>query len=296
MEKERQDRKPATLVLGLVGGSVVLALAILLRPAGHQSAAGRRTHAWPDKDAPRLQDPSMIAQRPEDSSVDMVERPVEAAKGQEVQPEPESPSAGGRAASAHPASGTEGEAAGAPPSAQLSAAEKANAAGLTGLDLTDPRKAAEIGASNSGLWTGVMKALSHHPRIMGYILNNDHVVKAFMSDPKNQQYCRSPAAAKSYLMDTKSASGVSHAMQVFDVVAHGDKAMPGVIFGSKLAEAMLDCPSGKSLVKDRAAIGEVAQANPGLLHMMLDPGIMMGFAANPRVTASVGAVQTSLTP
>lgn len=297
------DRQPVLLILGAVVVSGVLALAFLFkgsgkgaapRAAGAQARAGSRI--WPEEQGPRVVDQTMLSQDPDKSSIDLVERPPEAAKGGQAgasEGAAASASAGGERARGGPGGG---EALAEPAAPELSASEKSLLGGLMGGDLLDADKAAGLGASTDGLWTKVMKGLSRYPKVMRAVLDNKYVVKGFFADPQNAKVCSSPAAATSYLMDTKRPRGVTHAMNVFESVVRGDPKMPAAIFGSKLAEAVMACPSTKSFVKDQAAISAVAQANPRFINMMMDPAIMMGLASNPTVSAGFSSVQSSLVP
>ncbi len=275
----------------------VLAVAVLFRDSGRGApvgkggaAAGAKSHIWPEEAGPRVVDQTMLSQDPDKSSIDLVERPPEAAKGGQAREGASASGAEGRRAAAT----GEGPSEPAPPA--LSASEKSLLGGLMGGDLMDADKAAGLGASTDGLWTKVMRGLSRYPKVMRAVLDNKYVVKGFFANPQNAKVCNSPGAAKGYLTDTKRSRGVSHAMTVVDAVLHGDKGMPAAVFGSKLADAVMNCPSTKSLVKDQAAIGEIAAANPRLINMMMDPAVMMGLAANPTVSAGFSSVQSSLTP
>ena len=300
MVEAAQNRKPVLLILGAVVASGVLALAVLVKRPGKTAApgggkpAGSRSRIWPEEAGPRVVDQQMISQDPDKSSIDLVERPLEAAKGGQASAASGSAAAGGpterRGASAP------GEDPSEPAAPALSASEKSMLGGLMGGDLMDPGKAAELGASTDGLWTKVMRGLSRYPKVMRAVLDNKYVVKGFFAYPQYAKVCSNPSAATNYLTDTKRSRGVTHAMNVFEAVMHGDPKTPAAVFGSKLAEAVMDCPSTKSFVKDPAAIGAVAQANPRFVSMMVDPAIMMGLASNPTVSAGFSSVQSSLVP
>lgn len=295
------DRQPVLLILGAVVVSGVLAVAFLFKGPGKGAAPGAGgasaragSRIWPEEQGPRVIDQTMLSQDPDKSSIDLVERPPEAAKGGQA-----ADGAGGSGsadgAETRRASGA-GEGSDAPAAPALSASEKSLLGGLMGGDLMDPEKASALGGSADGLWTKVMRGLSRYPKVMRAVLDNKYVVKGFLSEPHAAKVCSSPAAAKGYLMDTKRSRGVSHAMSVVEAVLHGDKGMPAAVFGSKLADAVMNCPSTKSIVKDQAAIGEIASANPKLINMMMDPAVMMGLAASPAVSAGFSSVQSSLTP
>ena len=300
MADSAPDRKPVLLILGAVVASGVLALAVLVKGSGKAgpspagSAPGARSRIWPEDAGPRVIDQQMISQDPDKSSIDLVERPPEAAKGGQESAASGSAAAGGTegrgGGAASAAGGTSSEA------PALSASEKSLLGGLMGGDLTDPGKAAALGASTDGLWTAVMRGLSRYPKVMRAVLDNKYVIKGFFADPQNAKVCNSPSAAAGYLSDTKRSRGVTHAMNVVDAVMHGDKGMPAAVFGSKLADSIMNCPSTKSLVKDQAAVGAIANANPRLINMMMDPAVMMGLAASPSVSAGFSSVQSSLTP
>jgi hypothetical protein len=199
---------------------------------------------------------------------------------------------GTAAPTAAKASGDAGPAAG-KSAVELSDAEKAALAKAAGGDLEDPRKAAEVGGSD-GPWTAVLGALGRSPRLLNFLLNNDAVVKAFMSRETSQRYCRSAGAYKGYLTNTKAPGGVTHAMNVFEKVLHGSSENPTIMFGSKLGGAITNCPSVQALVKDNASIQEIATANPRMLGLMMDPALMKGLTANPTAMTAFGGIQSTL--
>ena len=231
----------------------------------------------------------MLSQDAGKSSISLVERPLEAAKaGQDLSLATNPPAD----ASAKPAPSHLEPAPAAGAAASLTPAEQARLTQAAG-DISDPQQAAKVGGTDR-LWSAALKSLSHHPRVLGFLINNDLIVGAFMGRASSRQNCRSAQSFKSYLMDLKRPGGVSHAMDVVDLVAHGDPATPGVMFGSKLADAMLSCPSVQTLKQDAGAIGDVAQANPRALQMMQDPALMAGLSANPKVSAAYQGLQDSL--
>ncbi|MBI5595325.1 MAG: hypothetical protein HY928_04465 [Elusimicrobia bacterium] len=298
MAPEPENRGPILALVVVMGLSGLAASFVMLRggtaapapPAKARAADGRPARAWPDSEAPEVPDASMISQAPERSSIDLVARPEGSARDERPGGEAKTASAseGTRAAKPAAAPGPGPGAAGG-----LSDDEKSMMGEVAGRDLTDPRKAKEVAASDP-LWSAAIKALAGYPRLMAYILNNDTVVKAFMSRPTSQKNCNSASAFTSYLSDTKRPRGVSHAMDVFDKVLHASPENPTVIFSSKLAGAYQECPSVKAIVKDPVAIGSIAQSNTRMLGMMMDPAIMKGLAANPAALASFQSVQNTL--
>lgn len=307
MAPEPQSRGPVIAVVAILGLSTVAALAVLFKggpsvpSAGPNAKLAKSSRAWPDESGPPVRDPQM--QRPDASrsGLDMVGRPDDAQS-------PTQPSASGgapsQAAGARtpeggyvPARGGDvpdgGPAAGRS-TIELSDAEKADLANRAGRDLTDPKKAADV-AAKDGLWTSVLGVVARSPRLMNYLLNNDAVVKGFMSRPTSQKYCGSASAYKGYLANSKAPGGVTHAMNVFEKVLHANPENPTVMFSSKLGAAITECPSVKSIVKDNSAIQEIATGNPRAVTMLLDPALMKGLSANPAAMSAFGGIQASLT-
>ncbi len=293
-EAGQTDRKPVIILAAVMGLTGLVALAFVVR--GRQAKEASRTAAprpttrvWPSDDAPRVQDPSMLSHDAGKSSISLVERPLEAAKaGQDLSLAANPPAD----ASAKPAQSHLEPAPAAAASAALNPAEQARLTQAAG-DINDPKQAARVGGTDR-LWSAALKTLSHHPKVLGFLINNDLIVGAFMGRATSRQNCQSAQSFKSYLMDLKRPGGVSHAMDVVDLVAHGDPATPGVMFGSKLADAMMSCPSVQTLKQDAGAIAAVAQANGRALQMMQDPTIMMGLGSSPKIASAYQGLQDSL--
>lgn len=291
------ENRGAVLALVVVMALTGLGAAfVMLRGGGEAASAGpgaapsraqaRPSRAWPDSEAPEVRDTAMISPEPERSSIDLVARPegsAGAGDGGQAAAQGNSP-----APKSTPAPRAAPGAAGG-----LTDAEKSRMSEMAGRDMTDPKQAGEVAASDR-LWSALLKAMGSHPRLMAYLLNNDAVVKAFMDRPAARKNCQSASAFTSYLSDTKRPNGVTHAMDVFSKVLHGANDMPTVMFSSKLAGAVQECPSVKSIVKDPVAIGSIAQSNPTMLSMMMDPALMKGLAANPAAMASFESVQNTL--
>lgn len=303
MAPEPQSRTSGMALIAVFALSGLAALAVLMRAGGGRAApaaapAAKTTRAWPEERGPEVGDPSMIRTDENRSGLDMVEKPPEAAAGGSSELAGYGAS-GGASAETAAAEAKRAAAKAAPPGPppggdqKLSASEEERLKNAAG-DLSDPRRAKSVGAED-GLWTRAVTALAGSPKVLGFLLNNDLVVKAFMERPTSQRYCSSPSAYTSYLSNTKAPGGVTHAMDVFERVLHADPKTPGVMFASKLGGAIMDCPSVKAIVKDEGAIHQIALANPRAVQMMLDPALMMGLASNPTAMDAFQGVQGSLT-
>lgn len=301
MEQEARNRKLTYAFLAVLATVSVLALGVLLRGCSGRAAASARPasdparpkRAWPDQAGPQVLDPSMLANDADESSIALVHRPADSAKGQEI---PTDAAAGklrppGSGAPSVPG-GAWGPAAGSK-QPELDAREKGLLTGLVGGEL-DADRAVGLGGARDGTWAKVMKTLGKYPKILGYVLNNEYVVKGFMSVPRAKKYCQNAGAFKSYLMNP--GGRVSKDMDVFDAVTHGHKDGPGVVFASKMADALMGCPSVNALKTDKAAISEIAQANPRLVQTGFDPTLLMGALSNPRVSAAAAAIKADLKP
>lgn len=286
------------MVLGLSG---LAALAVLFKggpsvpSAGPNAKLAKASRAWPDESAPPVRDPEMNRPDSSRSGLDMVGRPDDAQSP--TQPSGLSGAPSQTAGARTPESAGDVPDGGPAPgrsTIELSAGEKADLANRAGRDLTDPKKAAAVAASD-GLWTSVLGVVARSPRLMNFLLNNDAVVKGFMSRPTSQKFCGSASAYKGYLTNTKAPGGVNHAMDVFEKVLHANPENPTVMFASKLGSAITDCPSVKSIVHDESSIQEIAQGNPRAVTMLLDPALMKGLSANPAAMTAFGGIQASLT-
>ncbi|TBR25280.1 hypothetical protein EPO15_02460 [bacterium] len=300
MAPEPQSRGPALVVVAVLGLSTVMALAVLLKGGpqvptgkggGPNSAMAKASRVWPEEAAPPVQDPEMLRPDANRSGLDMVGRPDDAAS-------PQMPGASGSpAASEGRPAATQSPDGGPAPGAsavELTAAEKAALSEAAGRDMTDPKKAAEVGG-HDGPWSALVGAVARSSRLMKFLLNNEAVVNAFMSRPTSKKFCGSASAYKNYLTNTAAPGGVTHAMNVFEKALHANPENPTVMFSSKLGEAITECPSVKSIVKDRSAIQEIATSNPRALSLMLDPALMKGLSANPAAMGAFGGIQASLT-
>ncbi|MDE2291284.1 MAG: hypothetical protein KGL53_04310, partial [Elusimicrobia bacterium] len=184
------NRAPLLLAAFMAVSGVLAGFVLLRGSGGGASAAPRKAAAadsvWPEKREARLHDPSFETESSDArSSLEMAPK-IPGAGGTAA----EGAAGGAPSSSAAPAAGAaDGEKgggtgdAGAGDPENLSAAERAQLANLSGTDLLKPGNAARVAQSNP-LWYALGKALAHYPKLLGFVANNETVVKAFMSRPK----------------------------------------------------------------------------------------------------------------
>ncbi|MFA5139818.1 MAG: hypothetical protein WC728_11360 [Elusimicrobiota bacterium] len=143
------------------------------------------------------------------------------------------------------------------------------------------------------LMAGLVSKLVGHPKILGFLFNNDMLVDAYMSRPKSQRNCTDPQAWKEFLMDTKDPKGIRNSLPIAMAVAHGDPQNSSVVAGSKLVNRMLECPALKTFLHDGPSVQEVALANPAILTALVDPAVFQGIMSNPAALTAFSQVQSA---
>ena len=181
----------------------------------------------------------------------------------------------------------------APPSAPDSLSAEDDAALKTAAGPWSAEKAREIG-SKRGLLFILGKTLLSHPKLVGLVLNNDYVVKGFMSQDRVRRNCHDAASLANYLSDTQDSSGISLGL----ASVASSLNTPGsaqALFGSKLVSQVLDqCGSIKALTDNTTLIQQVATSNPQILSMMMDNRLVSALRVNPAAIGTLSSAQSAL--
>ena len=178
-----------------------------------------------------------------------------------------------------------------PPAEKLAAQEEAALRGEMGV--WNPEQAASLG-SKKGLLFQIGKKLLRYPKVVGFVLNNDLVVKGFMSQDRVRQNCNDPKVLMGYLSNRSDPSGITMGLasirQSLDTPGSAQ-----ALFSSKLVGAVLSqCSSIAAVTQDKSAVMSVAAANPDLISMMVDPRLVQALAASPAALQTFSNVQSAV--
>ncbi|OIO04106.1 MAG: hypothetical protein AUJ52_15855 [Elusimicrobia bacterium CG1_02_63_36] len=172
---------------------------------------------------------------------------------------------------------------------KLSAAEQAQLASI-GAGIKTPDDAFSLG-QDKALFKAVIEKIGNNPKLTKYILDNEFVVKGFMSRPRAQRNCSSKSAAMShYSNPANTASGLE--LKVMNTMLKGNSETPSAFASSKMMGAFLECPALQQIMNDPDAVGTIIDKNPIAAQMLQDPGILKGMTANPALLSAYMGAQT----
>ncbi|MDD5657579.1 MAG: hypothetical protein PHF00_10040 [Elusimicrobia bacterium] len=179
------------------------------------------------------------------------------------------------------------------PARKLSEADASALAGAVGA--YDDRKAFSIGARR-GLLFKLGETLLRYPRVVAFGLDNDFVVKGFMSQERVRKNCGNVKTLADYLSNREDPGGISQGLACM----RASLDTPGstsAIFGSKLVRAVINqCPALDALVQDPALLGSVARANPDLVGLLTEPRFLPALVSAPEAMRVAQDVQGGLLP
>ena len=157
----------------------------------------------------------------------------------------------------------------------------------------DAKKSEGLGFAYGAISKAVEKLLDN-PKAVSAILNNEYVVKGFMSRDTVKNATRSSASLAAYL---KNPANMNKFMGK-EVVQRGlnNQQLVNTVATSGLAVALLDTPGGKALLSDPMAIAEILQANPGLVDVLKNPAILNALVSNPKTSGVVTSISMSGIP
>lgn len=172
---------------------------------------------------------------------------------------------------------------------KLSAAEQAQLASI-GAGIKTPDDAFALG-QDKALFKSVIEKIGQNPKLTKYLLDNEFVVKGFMSRPRAQRNCSNKAAALShYSNPANTASGLE--LKVLNTMLKGNSETPSAFASSKMMGAFLDCPAVKQIINDPSAIGTIIEKNQIAAQMLQDPAILKGMTANPALLSAYMGAQS----
>lgn len=151
----------------------------------------------------------------------------------------------------------------------------------------DPKKSQSMGFAYGAISKAVEKLLDN-PKAVSAILNNEYVVKGFMSRDTVKNATRNSASLAAYL---KNPANMNKFMGK-EVVQRGinNQQLVNTVATSGIAVALLDTPGGKALLNDPMAIAEILQANPGLVDVLKNPAILNALVSNPKTSGVVSSI------
>ena len=157
----------------------------------------------------------------------------------------------------------------------------------------DAKKSQGLGFAYGAISKAVEKLLDN-PKAVSAILNNEYVVKGFMSRDTVKNATRNSASLAAYL---KNPANMNKFMGK-EVVQRGmnNQELVNAVATSGLVAAMIDTPGGRGLLKDPQAIAEVLQTNPGLIDVLTNPSILNALVSNPKTAGVVTQINMAGIP
>lgn len=154
----------------------------------------------------------------------------------------------------------------------------------------DPAQAKQD--SKTGFVYGALTKLSgkllDNPKALTALFNNEYIVKGFMSRDTVKQATANKASLAAYLSNPANVSKFLSKAPVQEGLKRPE--LLKLMAGTKMVSEMMDTPGGKALSQDPAALAQVLRANPALVSLLTDPGVLAALMSNPRtaVLASSG--------
>jgi hypothetical protein len=155
---------------------------------------------------------------------------------------------------------------------------------------TDPKTARQswsFGLTRDAISNTVAKSLNT-PKVVAAILNNDYVVKGFMSRATVKAATADKTALADYLKDPVNYEKFARKPAV--QLGLDNPEVVDALASSKLIYALLNTPAAVELMNDPQAITAILAANPALGSALADSRIVYALAQNPR-TAGILSVR-----
>lgn|GEM_PF-2625462 len=137
---------------------------------------------------------------------------------------------------------------------------------------------------------GALIKAANNPKVLGMILNNDLVVKGFMSLPKVKAATSSKAALSAYFKDPRNINEWIKKPSV--KAAYEDPAAFSTAAESKLMGELLTSPAANELLADPNEISAILTANPGLMQFLTDPKFVAALTNNPNTAGALARLNT----
>lgn len=145
------------------------------------------------------------------------------------------------------------------------------------------RKFFSMGSVKEALSRAAYKVINN-PKAISLLVNNEYVVRGFMSRDTVKTATASKASLAAYLKDPKNLqaflnkpvvkAGIEN-QEVFDTMA-----------ASKLVAAMLDTPGAQQLMNDENAIAAIIAANPYWVTVLSDQRLLNALMKNPKTSGA----------
>lgn len=173
-------------------------------------------------------------------------------------------------------------------------AEERSALAQAAGDVASPEHLRRLG-EDSTLLTRAATGLLNYPKAMRWLLDQPLLVKSFMSFPAAQRKCRDSGALANFLADPANPRGEKMYRAVFKSSLDDPKASSALL-GSRLAEAILDCPGVKSLVSDSEKVQGILTQNLDAAMLIMDPRTVEAISKVPGAAAPFKEFRRSMGP
>ena len=137
------------------------------------------------------------------------------------------------------------------------------------------------------MWT-MTNQLAKHPRVLGFLLNNKLIVKAYMRRADTQKACSNPNVMADYFANTRSDFQIAHQM------ARANPETARVAFGSELFKQVANCPGMQQAVSSPSLAVKIV-SNPVLVGALSDPVVLNGLSSNDSSAQLFGELQKAQT-
>lgn len=147
-----------------------------------------------------------------------------------------------------------------------------------------------LGYQKGYLTTAVGKVMGS-PKAVKALLNNNYIVKGFMSRGTVKAATASPEALANYLKGPGPGNFLNNPIVK---AAMNNPAIVSAVASSGMVSAFLETPAAQALMKDPDALGKLVDDNPQLLQLaMQNPQTLTMLMNNPDVASQIGKFDTS---
>jgi hypothetical protein len=132
---------------------------------------------------------------------------------------------------------------------------------------------------------GALLKAANNPKVIGAVLNNDFVVKGFMSLPRVKAATASKEAMIAYFKDPRN---INEWVKIPSVkAAYDNPEVFATASESKLLMELVSTPAANQLLGDPKAINDILEANPGLVQFLTDPKFINAVANNSKTAGAL---------
>lgn len=160
------------------------------------------------------------------------------------------------------------------------------------LESDDTKKKEQMGLGyRKGYLTTAVGKVMKHPKAVKALLNNQYIVKGFMSRGTVKAATASPEALANYLKGSGPSNFINNPIVK---AALNNPAIVSAVASSGMVSAFLDTPAAQALMKDPDALGQLVNDNPQLMQLaMQNPQTLSMLMNNPDVASQLGKFDTS---